>query len=333
MTRKPRIFSLLGVCVALLLGVAGYTVIDNRRVVVVRQEVTIVGLPSEFEGFTILQLSDLHGRSFGEGQEKLLAPINALDYDLLAITGDMADGYLEKADNEPFYQLLDGIENKDHAFYASGNTGPWGIESFDGLITGGLTSEGQELEARGVHALNRLYVIQRGESRLWLAEFWLIEGLEIFNLGFSEQRLADPTLAPEEVARYESGHAYAQQLIADLGEIAHEDTFIGITHTPFSIDSVSAMPVIDPPYDLVLAGHYHGGQIRLPLLGAIYVPDGASESRGYFPPEERVSGLRDWGAFQQYISRGLGSSSSIPWLNFRLFNTPEINLITLRGTK
>jgi hypothetical protein len=91
------------------------------------------------------------------------------------------------------------------------------------------------------------------------------------------------------------------------------------------------MPKIDPSYDLVLAGHYHAGQIRLPLIGTIDIPDGASETRGFFPEQDKVSGLRDWGDFQQYVSRGLGSSSSINLLNLGLFDTPETNLITLRA--
>lgn len=330
--RKKRQIILLVIYLMTLLFTVGYNIWDNQRVVVVEQVVGIPSLPEAFEGFKILQISDLHGKYFGQRQETLVALINRTPYDMLAITGDMADGYLAEPDNQPFFDLLDGIRNKEHAFYANGNTGPWGINTFAGGLTdGALTDEGKTLEAKGLHNLNQLHSIDRGESQIWVGEFWLIDSLKLYNIGFSEQRLADSALTPEETALYKSSKIYTQQLIEDLEKIAPSDTLIGVTHYPFSIDAVSDMPSNRPPYDLILAGHYHGGQIRIPLLGAVYIPDGASKTRGFFPPEGSVSGLRDWGAFQQYVSRGLGASSSIPWLRFRLFNTPEINLITLRG--
>lgn len=80
---------------------------------------------------------------------------------------------------------------------------------------------------------------------------------------------------------------------------------------------------------MVVAGHYHGGQMRVLLYGAIYVPGSTLPRNGMFPPQSLVSGLQAFGTYQQYFSRGLGSSGSIRWLAFRLFNPPEINLITL----
>jgi predicted MPP superfamily phosphohydrolase len=73
----------------------------------------------------------------------------------------------------------------------------------------------------------------------------------------------------------------------------------------------------------------------LPLIGALYIPNGSSTLYTLFPKQEQVSGLFKSNALykgkrmQQYISRGLGASSSISFLNFRLFNSPEINLLIL----
>lgn len=327
MKNKPltqrRMLSLLGILLAAFAILAGYTIFDNQRVILVKQTVEIQDLPPEFEGFTILQLSDLHGKRFGEQQQTLLALINQTPYDMLAITGDMSNGYAP--DNQPLYELLDGLENQAPIYYTGGNTGP---SAFDELSLV-LSEDGKELESHGAQALNRLYRIERGGKRLWVGEFRLVEVVKIFNLNFSRQQLADPNLSAADREYYQAAEARGVQLVEELGQIRPEDVLIGVTHNPFSIDSVSTMPDIIPAYDLVLAGHYHGGQIRIPLIGAIYVPDGASERYGLFPPQDEVSGLKDWGSFQQYVSRGLGASSFIRWLNFRLFNPPEINLITL----
>jgi len=69
-------------------------------------------------------------------------------------------------------------------------------------------------------------------------------------------------------------------------------------------------------FDLVLVGHTHGGQIRLPRLGALFVP-----GQG-FPPEY-VEGLYREGSTTMYITRGLGTSR----LPIRLFCRPEVSII------
>lgn len=83
----------------------------------------------------------------------------------------------------------------------------------------------------------------------------------------------------------------------------------------------------DMGYDLVLSGHYHGGQYRIPFYGALFVPE--INGNGFLPKQSEVSGLVNRSGYAEYISRGLGSSSSIKALEFRLFNTPELNVIKL----
>ena len=70
-------------------------------------------------------------------------------------------------------------------------------------------------------------------------------------------------------------------------------------------------------FDLVLAGHTHGGQIRLPGIGALWLPAGSEGfESGWF-----------YGQFaKMYVTRGVGTSI----LPFRLFCRPEIALITLK---
>lgn len=70
-----------------------YNVIINQQISVVRQQVEIKDLPKTFDGFTIIQISDLHGKIFGENEQHLLSKMNALNYDMVAFTGDMSDGY------------------------------------------------------------------------------------------------------------------------------------------------------------------------------------------------------------------------------------------------
>jgi predicted MPP superfamily phosphohydrolase len=118
--------------------------------------------------------------------------------------------------------------------------------------------------------------------------------------------------------------------INDNGEVK-----LVLNHYPFPTNltdtQITAQQHLD--YDLILAGHYHGGQIRLPIIGALYIPSYTTENNngGLFPDQNDVKGMTYFGTTPQYISAGLGSSNVIPLLNFRLFNTPEINLITLVG--
>ena len=83
---------------------------------------------------------------------------------------------------------------------------------------------------------------------------------------------------------------------------------IMLVHEP----DISDMVVDNYDISLILAGHSHNGQVRLPIIGAIYTPEG---SRKYYDEHYVIDGT------DLYISSGIGVSS----INYRLFNRPSIN--------
>ena len=87
-----------------------------------------------------------------------------------------------------------------------------------------------------------------------------------------------------------------------------------LSHRPEKIDLYAQVG-----FDLVLTGHAHGGQFRLPLIGGLYAPH-----QGIFP--KYTSGLYKKDSTSMVVSRGLGNSG----FPLRLFNRPELVVITLR---
>jgi len=99
-----------------------------------------------------------------------------------------------------------------------------------------------------------------------------------------------------------------------MTRVSRRDACILVSHTPEVVRSLGNWDI-----DLVLAGHTHGGQVRLPFVGALWVPFGTRDHlEGWFdvPPGVRL-----------HVSRGLGWS----WLPVRFFCRPTIDIITLRA--
>lgn len=280
------VFSIIGISILLVIL---YNVYDNNRIKVVKETIEINNLPSDFEGFKILQISDLHGKSFGRDQKRLIKLINSLDYDIIAITGDMINTHTE--DIEPFIKMLDGITNKENIFYVQGNVDKPAINEG----TNEITEEGQLLIENGCNLLDKPYKLEKGNGELWITRF-------LNNNQFYE--------------------------LSGLSSENNNSVKIALTHYPRH-DYHFGEGTNNPDYDLILAGHYHGGQVRIPFYGALFVPDAFSDFYLY-PNQDEVKGLITWGNTNQYVSAGLGSSSSYKFLEFRVFNSPEINLLTLK---
>lgn len=105
------------------------------------------------------------------------------------------------------------------------------------------------------------------------------------------------------------------ELIADIRAEAGEAAFLLLlTHRNGQLPQWSALGV-----QAVLAGHCHGGVVRLPFVGGLFGTD-----RRLFPAWD--AGLYRQGETALYVSRGLGYTN----VHFRLFNRPEVAVIVLR---
>lgn len=320
--RKARGRVLLGLLLFIVV-LTIYTVWDNNRIKVVEQDIVIDNLPDTFEGYKILQITDLHEKEFGENQEKLIEKINAIDYDSIVFTGDM----LLVADSTnyvPIYELLDGINNKEHALFVPGNSDPLTyVYRLDNKMIKHEFIEG--LEERGVKLLESIYSVREGDYYLHFVDF------EVSTLD-TRKRAAIPT--GEKLANYVRHHNQLLDEITKLDTTTQSDVLIGLNHYPVvdaKIDQLmNNQNNVFRDYDLIMAGHYHGGQFRLPFIGALFVPEPYYDHGGLFPPKDRVKGLWEYKKTKQYVSAGLGSSQTVSFLKFRFLNTPEINILTLK---
>ncbi|MBE7005377.1 MAG: hypothetical protein E7425_14065 [Ruminococcaceae bacterium] len=115
-------------------------------------------LPREFEGFRIAQLSDLHGKQFGEGNAKLVDAVAAQKPDVIALTGDLVDAESSVADVVP---LIEGLVELAPVYYVTGNH-EWGCGKAQEVM--------KTLRALGVTCLENEFVrIERGGGHILLA--------------------------------------------------------------------------------------------------------------------------------------------------------------------
>ena len=91
-------------------------------------------------------------------------------------------------------------------------------------------------------------------------------------------------------------------------------------------DKVATLPGVD----LVLAGHYCGGEWKLPIIGTLYADTNILPRYGWFPSETYVQGLRSVDGIQVYTTQGLGNNSRTVFTG-RLNNPPRVTIITLTG--
>ncbi|WP_143469672.1 metallophosphoesterase [Lentibacillus sediminis] len=322
--KKTAVSLLLGIVAIIVL--ISYVVWDNNRIKLMEQEVDIDQLPEQLQGFRILQITDLHEKEFGDNQQKLIEAINSIDYDAIVFTGDMLDS-TESNNYTPFYHLIEGINNKEHAWFVPGNTDP---DSYQLEPVVRKSEFIQGMEERGVELLESIDTVSKDGHRISFVNFELSIIKSPENLGETEGVVL-PAYAKDE--RFLTYQASLWEDVQVLDGMRESDVLVALNHYPVqdarieSIKSNSNMHWRD--FDLIMAGHYHGGQIRLPLIGAIFVPEPWFESNGFFPQSDRVKGLWEYDGTKQYVSTGLGSSDVIPFLKFRFFNPPEINLLVL----
>jgi predicted MPP superfamily phosphohydrolase len=169
------------VVLAALFTVAGLVFARLPRLV--RVDIPIAGLPADLHGFSIAQLSDVHvGPTIKRGfVQRLVARVNALGADLIAVTGDLVDGSVEQLALHT--APLAGLEARHGAFFVTGNH-----EYYSGEAA--WTTEIRRL---GLTVLkNQHVVLSHGGAQLVLAGV-----TDVSAHYFDESQLSDPRAALE----------------------------------------------------------------------------------------------------------------------------------------
>lgn len=171
-TREGRWKQMVAIGAALAL-LAAFFWWQNNGLTVSRYEFTSTKVPRELDGYTIVQLSDLHNHRFGDGQRRLLKLVEELEPDLVLMTGDLVDR--NRTDLIPALELAKGTSELAPTYYITGNH-EWSIADRERTeLLEGMT------EAGVVVLEDRCAVLPVGESCLVLA-------------GLSDESLRDGTV-------------------------------------------------------------------------------------------------------------------------------------------
>ena len=200
-------------------------------------------IPESFNGYKILQISDLHNKEFGSKQNKILAKIKKINPDIIVITGDLIDS--NNTNIDVAMDLIDGIINIAPIYYVSGNHEAW---------SGSYNDLKSKLENSGVVVLDN-------------------KKTEFFNDRDSIDiiGLADTSFIESDWLEY-GGNSETKNLLNKLTEDSTNFKIL-LSHRPELFDIYSNSNV-----NLVFSGHAHGGQFRLPFIGGLIAPD-----QGFFP--------------------------------------------------
>lgn len=284
MTAKKKKFILLAVVAAVLVALAIWIAWGNAALELNTYTISSSGLSKSFDGYRIVHVSDLHNAEMGKDNEKLLSMLRDAEPDMIAITGDLIDS--RNTNVEVALQFVQEAVKIAPCYYVTGNHEAR-VDAYDKLKAG--------MESAGVVILEDI----RTEISL--------ENETITLIGVN-----DPS--------YQTDYLFGDSetvMNTKLSELHTDDDgfTILLSHRPELFDTY-----VGNGMDLVLSGHAHGGQFRLPFIGGLVAPN-----QGIFP--EYDAGIYTDGNTSMLVSKGIGNSI----LPFRINNRPEVILIELQA--
>ena len=253
----------------------------NSALMVNEIKITNDKIPQSFEGFRIAQVSDLHNAELGKDNNKLIEKLNECEPDIIVLTGDLIDS--NHTNLEVALSFARQAVKIAPCYFVTGNHEAWVGSQYEELKT--------SLENAGVTVLqDEAIELNYGD-----------ECIQLIGLN-------DPDFSERDSFLSES------ILETKLSQVNISNGFtILLSHRPEHFNVYQNKNI-----DLVLSGHAHGGQFRLPVLGGVIAPN-----QGLFPKYD--AGTYTENGTTMIVSRGIGNSI-IP---FRVNNRPEIVLVEL----
>ncbi len=281
--KKRRV--VLTVLLAILVAFSIWVYWGNTSIQTTKISINSEKVPTSFNGFRIVQVSDLHNAEFGENQSKLLQTVKNISPDMIAVTGDLIDS--SHTDVEKAMDFINGAVKIAPVYYVTGNHEAW---------TDKYAKLKEQMTKSGVIILSDQGItIKRDGSLIRL-------------LGLNDP---DFTIKHD---MFGEDAAMINTKLKDMQKQSENGEYtILLSHRPELFDVY-----VDNSIDLVLSGHAHGGQIRLPFLGGLVAPN-----QGFFP--KYTAGVYEKKQTKMVVSRGLGNSIA----PVRINNCPELVVITL----
>lgn len=232
-------------------------------------------ITDSYHGLKIIHLSDIHYNSTINEKElnNIVDKVNEIKPDIVVLTGDLIDERLSY-DKDIIINCLSKIEAKLGKFAVSGNH-DIPLDDYNYII-----------KESGFTSLDNKYELIYSKTS---------EPIIISGIGYGDEDIGIKT---------EQYDKYISELKADDIKPIYS---ILLVHEPDTVDNLDLNK-----YDLVLAGHSHGGQVIIPFIGKLYTPEGAKK---YYDEYYKINNT------DLYISSGLGTSM----YKFRLFNRPSFN--------
>lgn len=277
MMKTKKKFIVLAAIVAILILLIIWIAYGNTDLEIYKYNVKSEDIPSEFDNFRIVQISDLHNAEFGENNEKLLSILKQADADIIAITGDMIDSRNTNVDTALSF-AKEAVKIAP-TYYVNGNHESRVPEEYEklkqGLIDSGVT------------------ILENSSADITIGD----ETITLIGIN-------DPTFRMELV-----DDTMEQNIAHQLSSVIpdNDNYKVLLAHRPEYFDVYAGQ------IDLVLSGHAHGGQFRIPFIGGLVAP-----GQGFFPEYYEGSHIKE--NTEMIVSRGIGNSI-IP---FRINNKPEI---------
>ena len=253
----------------------------NSALMVNEIKITNDKIPQSFEGFRIAQVSDLHNAELGKDNNKLIEKLNECEPDIIVLTGDLIDS--NHTNLEVALSFAQQAVKIAPCYFVTGNHEAWIGSQYEELKT--------SLQNTGITVLqDEAIELNYGD-----------ECIQLIGLN-------DPDFSERDSFLSES------ILETKLSQVNISDGFtILLSHRPEYFNVYQNKNI-----DLVLSGHAHGGQFRLPLGGGVIAP-----GQGLFPKYD--AGTYTENGTTMIVSRGIGNSI-IP---VRINNPPEIVIIEL----
>ena len=280
--QKKRIFT-LGVTAIVLLAAVVRIAWGNTTPELNRLAISCEQLPQGFDGYRIAHISDLHNAELGTENARLIGLLQAAEPDMIAITGDLVDS--RNTDIDVALRFIEAAVKIAPCYYVTGNHEAR-ISEYDALRAGMIERGVVVLEDQGID-------IERDGSKITL--------LGVHDPSFQTDYLfGDAENVMKSKLREMSG-----------GE---RNFTVLLSHRPELFEVYAEYHL-----NLVLSGHAHGGQFRLPIVGGMIAPN-----QGLFPKYD--AGLYNHEKTNMVVSRGIGNSI----FPFRVNNRPEVILIELQ---